>query len=102
MRKLLLFLLLLAKGVAVHAQVYSVVEESTTDVEYISATQMVCRERRVITVLDKKGLHAADFQVSRVFLSCDALHEELQKRTVCQVERCAAQPCGYGTGAQAD
>ena len=64
MRKLLLFLLLLAKGGAVHAQVYSVVEESTTDVEYISATQMVCRERRVITVLDKKGLHAADFQVS--------------------------------------
>ena len=64
MRKLLLFLLLLAKGVAVHAQVYSVVEESTTDVEYISATQVVCRERRVITVLDKKGLHAADFQVS--------------------------------------
>lgn len=64
MRRLLLLLLLFAKVSSAYTQVYSVVEESTTDVEYISATGMVCKERRVITILDKKGLQAADFQVS--------------------------------------
>jgi hypothetical protein len=64
MRKLLLLMMLFAQVSAAYAQVFSVVEESSTDVEYISATEMVCKERRVITVLDKKGLQAADFQVS--------------------------------------
>ena len=35
-----------------------------TDVRYISKTEMVCKERRVITVLDKRGLSAANLLIS--------------------------------------
>lgn len=64
MKKVLLSLLLLILPFIAAAQVYSVVEEYVTDVRYISKTEMVCKERRVITVLDKRGLAAADLHIS--------------------------------------
>ncbi len=64
MKKVLLSLLLLILPFIAAAQVYSVVEEYVTDVRYISKTEMVCKERRVITVLDKRGLSAANLLIS--------------------------------------
>ena len=64
MKKFLLSLLLLILPFIAAAQVYSVVEEYVTDVRYISKTEMVCKERRVITVLDKRGLSAANLLIS--------------------------------------
>ena len=64
MKKVLLSLLLLILPLIAAAQVYSVVEEYVTDVRYISKTEMVCKERRVITVLDKRGLSAANLLIS--------------------------------------
>ena len=64
MKNFLLSLLLLILPFIAAAQVYSVVEEYVTDVRYISKTEMVCKERRVITVLDKRGLSAANLLIS--------------------------------------
>ena len=60
---LLSFLLLILPVVA-GAQVYSVVEECVTDVKYISKTEMLCKEKRVITILDKRGLSAAELHIT--------------------------------------
>ena len=64
MKRLLLSSLLLILPLIAAAQLYSVVEEYVTDVRYTSMTEMVCKERRVITVLDKRGLSAADLHIS--------------------------------------
>lgn len=62
MRKIsFIILLLLFYVTALQAQTYSIVEKAETEVLFNSHKDLVCKERRVVTVLNEKGREAANF-----------------------------------------
>lgn len=61
MKRILLASLLLSVGMSLQAQTYSIVENAETEVFFHSPNDMVCKEKRTVTVLDEKGKEAAHF-----------------------------------------
>lgn len=61
MKREILTVLSLSAGILLQAQVYSIIENSETEVEFNSLNDVVCKEKRIITVVNEKGKNAANF-----------------------------------------